>query len=119
MRRLVAAILGFIATLVLLPILARAAPDVCWERNTLVIRLDTLGASSARRLKDEELAGARRWFNAQPPVSDIEWQTIILAELPNGAGLILIGKEDQVCIRMSVPPEHWLKVKLQILGLPV
>lgn len=99
--------------------MARAS-DRCWERNTFSIRLDTLSATNARRLKGDELAAAVRWFNLQGEPSEGEWQTFILADLPDGGGLILVGRaDDQACIRMMVPAEQWLKVKLQMLGLPV
>jgi hypothetical protein len=98
---------------------AKAVPDRCWERGTFSIRLDTLGASNPRRLKGDELAAAVRWWNTQEPVSEGEWQTFILADLPDGGGFILIGREDQACIRLQVPASEWLKVKLQMLGLPV
>jgi hypothetical protein len=96
------------------------AADPCWERHTYSIRFDTLGVTAARQLKGDELVAARRWVNSQPPTTDIEWETILLVDLPGGAGLILIGREsDRACIRMAVPAEHWLRVRLQMLGLPV
>jgi hypothetical protein len=96
------------------------AADPCWEKHTYSVRFDTLGVTAARQLKGEELAGAVRWWNQQGQPTEGEWQTIILAELPNGGGMILIGREaDRACIRLAVPPEAWLKVKLQLLGLPV
>jgi hypothetical protein len=115
------AILAFFAALLLIAwaSIARSAPDPCWERHTLSIRFDTLGVTGARRLKDDELKAAARWVNSQEPVTDIEWQTIILAELPDGSGLILIGREEAVCTRMHVPPAAWLRVKLAMLGIPV
>jgi hypothetical protein len=105
---------------VILYLSARAhAADPCWERHTLSIRFDTLGVTGARRLKDDELKAASRWVNSQPPETSIEWATIILAEMPDGSGLILIGREEAVCTRMHIPKDHWLKVKLNMLGLPV
>jgi hypothetical protein len=97
------------------------AADPCWERATLSIRLDTLGASSARRLKGDELASATRWWNQQGQVTEGEWATIILAEFPDGGGMLLIGRtEEQVCIRSPrMDPTTWLKTRLQMLGLPV
>jgi hypothetical protein len=98
-----------------------AAADPCWERATLSIRLDTLGASSARRLKGDELASATRWWNQQGQVTEGEWATIILAEFPDGSGMVLIGRtEEQVCIRSPrMDPTTWLKTRLQMLGIPV
>jgi hypothetical protein len=97
------------------------AADPCWERATLSIRLDTLGASSARRLKGDELASAVRWWNQQGQVTEGEWATIILAEFPDGSGMVLIGRtEEQVCIRSPrLDPQAWLKTRLQMLGIPV
>jgi hypothetical protein len=95
------------------------AADPCWERNSLSIRFDTLGVTSARKLKDDERTAAVRWYNSQEPKTDIDWQTIILAEMPDGSGLILIGREEAVCTRMHIPKDHWLKVKLNMIGLPV
>jgi hypothetical protein len=96
------------------------AADPCWEKHTYSIRFDTLGVTAARQLKGDELVAARRWVNSQPPTTDIEWETIILAELPGDAGLILIGRDaDRACMRMAIPAGAWLKVKLQLLGMPV
>jgi hypothetical protein len=98
-----------------------AAADPCWERATLSIRLDTLGASSARRLKGDELASSVRWWNQQGQVTEGEWATIILVDFPDGSGMLLIGRtEDQVCIRSPrMDPPTWLKTRLQMLGIPV
>jgi hypothetical protein len=114
------AILAFFASLLLIAgvSIARAA-DPCWEKHTLSIRFDTLGVTGARRLKDDELKAAAKWLNAQPPTTDLEWATIILVEMPDGSGMILAGREEAVCTRLHVPPAAWLKVKLQMLGLPV
>jgi hypothetical protein len=96
------------------------AVDPCWERSTYSIRLDTLGATGARRLKDDELKAAVRWWNQQGQPTEGDWETFILVEMPSGAGMILIGRTaEQSCHRLMIPPEHWLRVKLQLLGLPV
>src|SRR5829696_10401552 len=93
------------------------AADPCWERNTIAVRLDTLSATNPKRLKGDELAAAARWFNAQEPPSELALALIITADMPNGAGLILLGKdEERACIRLMIPPEQWLKVKLNMLG---
>ncbi len=109
----------FVALLLIAGVRLARAADPCWERHSLSIRFDTLGVTAARMLKGDELAAAQRWANQQEAVTGIEWATIIIADLPDGSGLILLGREEAVCVRMHVPPTHWLKARLQMLGLPV
>jgi hypothetical protein len=98
------------------------AADPCWEKHTYHVRFDTLGVSRTgwKQLAGDELAAAVRWWNAQIQQTDGEWQTFVVANLPGGGGRLLIGRTaDQGCIHAVVPPEQWLRVQLQMLGLPV
>lgn len=87
----------------------------CWARDTLALRLDTLGAT-ARELTGDERAAALRWFNALPPASSGDWSAVVIADLPGGAGLVLIGHAESFCIRMPVPAAAWPRVKALVLG---
>lgn len=88
----------------------------CWARDTLAVRLDTLGATAMRVLAGGERAAALRWFGALPPQSSGDWSAVMIAELPGGGGLVLIGHADSFCIRLPVPAPAWPGVKAALLG---
>jgi hypothetical protein len=121
MRKPFAFLAGFLGTLaILLAIAGPALGQACWATDTLPIRLDTLGASNIHRLSGDRLKAATRWFNAMEPQTEGEYENIILANTPDGGGLVLIGRSaDSICTKMAVPAPQWLGLQAAILGQAV
>jgi hypothetical protein len=120
MRRALADVLGFLATLVILPILARADAKHCTDPAIVNQMLAQMNAAPALLVESEAARRSLNEFRRHHTDADDEHQVIYAGTDGEGAGLLVFGSPGSPrCAVLQVPAPIWPTVLRIILGTPV
>lgn len=78
--------------------------------------LDALGATRIEFLQGAARERVVAAYNAQPPVSDVDWPVVMIADLPDGGGFMALGRDGVFCDRIRFSAEQWPSVRRAFVG---
>jgi hypothetical protein len=106
--------IGVAALTVLRPVPA-LSQGACKSEAEILSIADRVGGA-LHRLDRVATAAAVLFYDSIPPESSSDADTAALVHLPDGSGVILIGKGGTYCANAPIPAGYWRSVVDAILG---
>lgn len=72
-----------------------------------------------RLIPDSQMDDAVTVYNRNSKTVDQDWDFVALADLPDGAGLMMAGFGDEVCEYLIINSEDWYGASEYIEGRPI
>lgn len=98
------------------PALAQQPDERCKPMSDFTTILPQMGALGHTVLRGDAAARAVMVYNSLPPESDTPFTAAVVADMPDGVGLLGVGFGDTVCSIVPIPPQVWGRMKRHILG---